>query len=120
MNKPFRSYPKRNKYNAEKATYNGYTYHSKKEASYAMELDWRIKAGEVKEWTRQHKLELYVNGQKICNYFIDFRAKLTDGSVEYIEVKGFETDVWRLKWKITEATFSEMTEGEQAKLVLIK
>ncbi len=111
---------KRNKFGAVKQTYNGYSYHSKKEAGYAMELDWRIKAGEVKEWTRQHRLDLRVNGELICKYYIDFRAELTDGTIEYIEVKGFETDVWRLKWKLTKAIFDELTEGEDAKLVLIK
>lgn len=111
---------KRNKFNAVASSYNGYTYHSKKEASYAMELDWRIKAGEIKSWTRQHKFELYVNDTFICKYYIDFRAERTDGSFEYIEVKGFETDLWRIKWKITEATFDKLTEGETAHLVLIK
>jgi len=111
---------KSNKYNATSASYNGYTYHSKKEATYAMQLDLRIKAKEVVSWTRQHKLELRVNGSLICKYYIDFRAELTDGSVEYIEVKGFETDVWRLKWKLTEALWDELTAGEQARLVLIK
>lgn len=111
---------RKNKYGNTKQTYNGYSYHSKKEASYAAELDWRIKAKEVKEWTRQHRLDLRVNGELICKYYIDFRAELTDGSIEYIEVKGFETDVWRLKWKLTKAIFEELTEGEDAKLVLIK
>lgn len=111
---------KRNKFNAQTASYNGYTYHSKKEASYAMELDWRVKAKEVRSWTRQHKFELYVNGNFICNYYIDFRAEMKDGSFEYIEVKGFETDVWRLKWRITESIFDELTKGEKAHLVLVK
>ena len=111
---------KRNKYNAKSQVYNNRTYHSRKEASYAMELDWRIKAGEVKEWTGQHKFDLRVNGVHICNYYIDFRAELTDGTIEYIEVKGFVTDLWRLKWKMTQATLDEMTTGEVARLVLIK
>jgi len=85
-----------------------------------MELDWRIKAGEVKQWTRQHPFRLKVKDKKICTYYIDFRAELTNGIIEYIEVKGFATDLWRLKWRITEATFEELTEGETAKLILIK
>ena len=116
----FNPQPKKNKYGAKKQTYNGYSYHSIKEANYAVTLDWRVKAKEVKEWTRQHKLELRVNGQLICKYYIDFRAELTDGTIEYIEVKGFETDMWRLKWKLTNALWDELTKGETAKLVLIK
>lgn len=116
----FKSYMKRNKYNAKSMVYNGTKYHSKLEASYAMELDWRIKAGEVKSWTGQHKFDLRVNGEHICNYYIDFRAVMADNTIEYIEVKGFSTDLWRLKFRITEATFDELTKGEKAKLVLIK
>ena len=113
-------FQKTNKYGAIKQSYGGYSYHSKKEAQYAAELDWRIKAKEVKSWTRQHRFDLRVNGELICKYYIDFRAELTDGTIEYIEVKGFETDVWRLKWKLTKAIFNELTEGEDAKLVLVK
>ena len=116
----FNNYQKRNKFNAQKTAYKGTQYHSKKEASYAMELDWRVKAGELKSWTGQHKFELYVNEEKICNYYIDFRAVRSDGVIEYIEVKGFETNVWRLKWRITKAVFNDLTKGEKAKLVLIK
>jgi len=108
------------KFNASTTSYNGYNYMSKKEAGYAMELDYRVKAGEIKSWTRQHKFELMVEGVMVCKYYIDFRAELTDGSVEYIEVKGFETDLWRLKWKITEATFHHLSKGEKAKLILVK
>jgi hypothetical protein len=34
------------KYNAIRSVYNGYPYDSKFEATYAMQLDWRLKAGE--------------------------------------------------------------------------
>lgn len=111
---------KKSKFNAKTTSYNGYNYMSKKEAGYAMELDYRVKAGDIKEWSRQHKFELMVEGVKICNYYIDFRATLNDGRIEYIEVKGFETDLWRVKWKITEATFHYLSKGENAKLILVK
>ena len=120
MGHNFNPYPKPNKFGAKKQTYNGYSYHSKMEADYAVKLDWRVKAGEVKSWTRQHKFELRVNDSLICKYYIDFRAILADGSIEYIEVKGFETDLWRLKWKMTKALWDELTKGETAKLVLVK
>lgn len=109
---------KQNKYKAQRQTYGGRSYHSKKEAAYAVELDWRIKAGEVKEWEPQHKIELRVNGDLICNYFIDFKVTLIDGSVEYVEVKGFETDLWRLKWKLTKALWDDIYPSD--KLVLVK
>ncbi len=108
------------KYSSESTEYNGYNYDSKKEADYAKQLDLRIRLKEVKEWSRQHKFELYVNGEKICNYYIDFRVVMKDKSIEYVEVKGFETDIWRLKWRMTKALFDSLTKGEKAKLVLVK
>ncbi len=103
-----------------KTSFNGYVYHSALEANYAQKLDLRIKAKDVKSWTRQHKFELYVAGIKICNYYIDFRVELFDGSIEYVEVKGFETQLWQLKWNLTKALFNKLTEGENAKLLLVK
>jgi len=107
-----------NKYKAEKQTYNGRSYHSKKEADYAVNLDWQKKAGEIKEIIPQYKLDLRVNGIHITNYFIDFKVVYSDDRVELIEVKGFETDVWRLKWRLTEALLDEIEPG--ANLVIVK
>lgn len=111
-------YTNKNKYKAVKQTFNGRSYHSKLEAAYAQQLHLRKLAGEITEILPQYPLRLYVNGKKICNYFIDFKITLADGSVELIEVKGFETDVWRLKWKLTEALLEELEPN--AKLVLVK
>ena len=113
-----KKYQNRNKYKAVKQNFNGRTYHSKKEADYAAELEWRLKAGEISEYIPQHPLRLYVNEKKICNYFIDFKVVYPDGSIELVEVKGFETDVWRLKWKLTEALLDELEPN--ATLVLVK
>lgn len=107
-----------NKYKAEKQTFDGRSYHSKKEADYAVQLAWRKKAGEIKEIIPQYKLDIRVNGKHIANYFIDFKIILEDNSVELIEVKGFSTDLWALKWKLTEALLDEIEPG--ARLVLIK
>jgi hypothetical protein len=105
---------KYSKYGSAKQAYGGRNYHSKKEANYAFELDMRIKAKEIKRYTNQHKIELYVNDCHVCDYFIDFRVEMNDGTYEYHEVKGFETDTWRIKWKLTQACYPEY------KLVLIK
>lgn len=105
--KPFKRYHNRNKYNAKKETYNGYTYDSKLEASHAMHLDWLIKSKEVKDWDRQVKISLDVNGVHIANYFIDFQVWYADGRIEFHEVKGFETDVWRIKWKLSKALYPD-------------
>jgi len=96
-----------NKYGAIKQTYNGYTYHSKKEAQYAFELDCRIKVGEIISWKRQVKIELRAYDKHICNYYIDFVAELPDGNKEYIEVKGFSTNVFLIKWKMFKAKMAQ-------------
>lgn len=112
------AYRKKGKYGNKSQTYNGRTYHSIREANHAEELDWRIKAGEIKEVIPQHKIDLKVAGVHICNYYIDFKVILKDDSVEYHEVKGFETETWRLKWKLFEALLDEIDKG--AALIIIK
>jgi len=94
------------KYGNQSKTYNGITYHSKKEAKYAQDLDLRIRANDIKSWERQVKIDLRVKGIHICNYYIDFVITHNDGILEYVEVKGFETPEWRLKWKLFEAIFT--------------
>ena len=93
-----------NKYGAKSSIYNGIAYHSKKEAGYAQELDLRIKAKDIKKWERQVPIELRVNGELIAKYYVDFKIYHNDKSEELVEVKGFETEVFRLKRKLLEAT----------------
>ena len=95
------------KYHNTTNVYNDQVYHSIKEANYAGELDLRIKAHDIKSWVRQVRIPLDVGGYHICNYIIDFVVTHNDGTLEYVEVKGFETDVWRLKWKLFEALYSK-------------
>lgn len=94
---------KENKYNAVRQTYNGYNYDSKKEAYHAFELDCKIKTGEVIKWERQYKIELIVNEVRIGNYYIDFKVWNSDGTITYEEVKGVETMLWRIKWRLAKA-----------------
>ncbi|WP_291728695.1 DUF1064 domain-containing protein [Bernardetia sp.] len=108
----------KNKYNAKKTMYEGVLYDSRKEAFYAAKLDLRIKAGEIQSWERQYPIELEAYGAKSCTYRIDFKVILSDGSIEYHEVKGKETALWKVKWKMTQA-YMEKHEPE-ATLVLIK
>lgn len=57
------------------------------------------------EWRRQIKVPLHVNGVLIANYYCDFLVSFADGREEWHEVKGFETEVWRLKEKLFRAVF---------------
>lgn len=99
------------KYHNQSAVYNDVRYDSKKEARYAEDLDWRVKGKDIKGWERQKRISLDVNGKHIANYYIDFVVHHNDGSREYVEVKGFATEVWRLKWKLFEALIDEIDPG---------
>lgn len=108
------NWSKKNKYNARRTQYNGRYYDSALEAGYAEGLDWRIKAKEIKEVIPQYKIPLEVNGKHIANYYMDFKVVLADGTIEMHEVKGMETQLWYLKWKLAQALYPEW------KFVLIK
>ena len=75
-------------------------FDSKFEASYAQELDLRLKAKDIKGFESHLSMPLIVNNYHIGDYQIDFAIYHNDGTIEYVECKGFPTAVWRLKWKI--------------------
>lgn len=109
-----------NKFGAKSTEYDGKIYHSKLEASYAADLDLMLKAKQIKAWERQVPLRLDVNGYHICNYIVDFKVYHHDGTIEYIETKGFETDTFRLKRKLLEALFEEEIKKGEIKYTIIK
>lgn len=96
-------YSKNRYYSTSKAGKND----SKFEAGKAQELELLKKAGEIVDFQEQVKIPLEVNGFHICNYYIDFVIQHKDGDVEYLETKGFATDVWKLKWKLFEALYDK-------------
>jgi len=108
---------RQNKFNNKSTIYNGYPYSSKKEAAYAQELDLRVKAKDIHSWERQVNISLDVNGYHICNYKIDFVINHNDETIEYVEVKGYATDTWRLKWKLFEALYGDK---KGVKLTVVK
>lgn len=105
---------KRNKYGNVQKKLGAVIYDSQKEAMYATQLQYKKLAGEIKDWAGQHCLKLELNGQHIANYFVDFVVTLNTGEIQYHEVKGFATDVWKLKWKMAQAIYGK------EKFVLIK
>lgn len=90
---------------AKKQIYNGQMFDSKFEAQQAIELDLLKKAGEIIDWEAHKRLPLIVNGYVVCNYEIDFIV-YRDGETEYIETKGYATEVWKIKWKLFEALYT--------------
>ena len=91
----------RHKFNAKPTEYQGVRYASKKEAHYAMELDLRVKAGEVLFYLRQVPFDLPGN----TKYRADFMEFLSSGEVKVIDVKGHITQEYKTKKRMVEALY---------------
>jgi len=106
-----------NKYRNKKTMYNGVLYDSMKESCYARELDLRVKAKDIKAWVgdkKKLKFQIVVNGSRICTYTPDFMIVSNDNSIEYVDIKGIETTVFKIKWKLIHALYPEL------KFIIIK
>src|SRR4051812_11043455 len=90
------------KYHAIRCEYNGYFYDSKFETQTAMDLDWRKQSGDIKAWERQYPVEIRHNSELIRRHKVDFRITHNHGSFELLEVKGMETQEYRLLKKLIE------------------
>ena len=80
---------------------------SKGEARYCDELQMLQQSKEIKSFEIQRNLPLIVNGITVCHHRVDFVVTTKEGKEEFHEYKGFETDVWRLKHKLTEALYPD-------------
>lgn len=96
--------PLRHKYNAVRTEVLGRTYASKMEAAYAAKLHARKAAGEIVGWLEQ--VPLYLPGG--VRYTIDFQIFEADGTVRAVEVKGAESEAWKLRHAIAMATYPWM------------
>lgn len=109
---------RRSKFNAKKTISGGVRYDSKFEATYAEQLEWRKRAGEIVNIERQVKISLNVNGVHICNYIADFLVTLKDGRRQYHECKGFMTKDAAIKMKLVQALKNQIDPG--AEWVIVK
>lgn len=116
---------KKLKYHNQPTEYKGGLYDSKLEVKYVQTLELLKQTGQIKDYKPQFKIELnvkYVNNEPILtiepikelkdkgikakhltNYYIDFVITNNDDSIKYVETKGFETQLWRLKFSLLEA-----------------
>ena len=95
---------KRNKYNAQKTKIDGITFDSRAEADYYAELKLRLRAGEITGYCRQPQFILDAG----TVYRADFIVFYPDGHAEVIDVKGVETDVFRLKMAMMKTHYSQI------------
>ena len=63
----------RNKYNAIKCDYDGFSFDSKKERDRYLELQLLLAASHISDLEVHPRFDLMVNGQKIGRYTADFR-----------------------------------------------
>lgn len=63
-------------------------------------------------YVTQFKIACYVEGQLVCNHYVDFaifknwkHAEVGMFPVKFIETKGYETDVWKIKKRLVDALF---------------
>ena len=96
--KPIRHKFKKHKYNASPRVVNGIRFDSTKEADYYLSLKLR---NDVLFFLRQ--VPFHLPGGVVLR--IDFQVFLKDGTVEFVEVKGFETATWKIKKKLAEAEY---------------
>lgn len=96
----------RNKYGAKKTTVDGRTYDSRAEAEASVTLALAQRRGEIAVLEYQPVFELLPRPNRI-KYVADFRVVWTNGIEEIIDVKGVETDGFKLKKKMFRHFFPE-------------
>ena len=91
----------RHKYRAKPTVVGGRRYASKLEARYAEQLKTLQLAGKVIGWLEQ--VPLHLPGG--ITYRLDFVVFDADGSVRFVETKGYETPQWRDKIKLAREAY---------------
>ena len=113
---------RQNKFKNKKTVFGGRLYASKLESSVAADLELAKKAvnpqEKVLEVIPQFPIDFYFNGleltdeaepgitRKLFRYYVDFKVIYADGHLELIEAKGMATDLWQVKWKLTEILYN--------------
>lgn len=95
------------KYNAKKVEIDGIKFDSKAEGEYYLHLKQQVTERQILGFERQKRMLLQegfsVEGVKgkirPIFYVVDFIITENDGTLTYVDVKGMETDVFKLKKK---------------------
>jgi hypothetical protein len=99
------------KYHAKRTEIDGITFDSKAEGEYYLHLKQQLKEGNIKWFELQPSFELQEGFRKTGRfirpivYVADFEVYYHDGSVEIIDVKGFETADFKIKRKLFEKKY---------------
>lgn len=92
------------KYRNKRCELDGFKFDSLMERNYYIDLKLRQRAGEIDSITIHPKWSITLAGRKICTVVLDFSFRdVKTGCKHYIDVKGMDTPVSRLKRKLLEA-----------------
>ncbi len=95
---------KPSKYRNRRTEYNGMLYASKKEAQTAFNLDLLKAAGEISFWLRQVNFPLLGKMGYRADFVTFAVIGYTQGGITWIvkviEVKGYQTEAWKMKRKL--------------------
>jgi hypothetical protein len=97
---------KGNKFRARPVVVNGERFDSKKEAKRWLVLQMLNQSGEIKNLQRQVSIPLFAAGKKICTYRADYKYE-RNGQTVIEDAKGYQTDVFKIKWKWAQAMHPE-------------
>jgi hypothetical protein len=107
--------PSNSKYKNQKTEVDGIVFDSKREAEYYMQLKYLKRIGEIKDFGIQQKYELQPKFKKngktyqAIAYIADFVFVNKDGSTEVVDIKGVETKEFKIKYKMFEFKYPELT-----------
>lgn len=100
-NRRWKTTKPKSKYSAKSTVVDGMRFDSKREAAYYSELKIRKQAGEVLFFLRQVPFHLTAGVKYVC----DFQIFNSDGTVQFIDVKGMETSGFKLKKRMVEESY---------------
>jgi len=100
---------RKSKYAAIPTVVDGIRFASKREARRYGELRLLERAGEIASLELQPTFPCVVSGAKVCTYIADFAYTSEAGKRVVEDVKGVKTPVYRLKKKLVEAIYQNVT-----------
>lgn len=95
--------PKRSKFGNCKTELDGFKFDSKREAARYSELKLLQLGRKISGLRRQVPYECVVNGMLVCKYIADFVYLDERGDTVVEDVKGYRTEVYKLKRKLVRA-----------------
>ncbi|MGG4042103.1 DUF1064 domain-containing protein [Bacillus smithii] len=99
------------KYKSKKVEVDGHVFDSKIEARYYEQLKWLQEHNQILFFRLQPRYllqEAFTKDGKTyrkIEYIADFEVHHLDGSIEVVDVKGYETEAFRLKRKLFEKKY---------------